>query len=130
MPECNCTGGDFFSKFAFAGVLIDEAAQATELAAIVPLILRGGMGWGTALAQPARRRDDAVGSQRLVLVGDQCQLPPTVQSSEAPAGACRDLADQADLTSLEDPFPGNAETGGQLSRSSTEYPTRCQRFRL
>ena len=34
-------GGDFFSKFAFAGVLIDEAAQATELAAIVPLILRG-----------------------------------------------------------------------------------------
>eukprot|EP00933_Yihiella_yeosuensis_P064240 TRINITY_DN6760_c0_g2_i1.p1 TRINITY_DN6760_c0_g2~~TRINITY_DN6760_c0_g2_i1.p1 ORF type:complete len:1314 (+),score=308.91 TRINITY_DN6760_c0_g2_i1:87-4028(+) len=57
------SGGDFFSKFAFAGVLIDEAAQATELAAIVPLILRG--------------------SQRLVLVGDQCQLPPTVQSSEA-----------------------------------------------
>eukprot|EP00435_Cladocopium_sp_Y103_P004104 s4547_g1.t1 len=57
------SGGDFFSKFAFAGVLIDEAAQATELAAIVPLILRG--------------------SQRLVLVGDQCQLPPTVQSTEA-----------------------------------------------
>jgi regulator of nonsense transcripts 1 len=57
------SGGDFFSKFAFAGVLIDEAAQATELAAVVPLILRG--------------------SQRLVLVGDQCQLPPTVQSTEA-----------------------------------------------
>jgi len=57
------SGGDFFSKFAFAGVLVDEAAQATELAAVVPLILRG--------------------TQRLVLVGDQCQLPPTVQSSEA-----------------------------------------------
>lgn len=57
------SGGDFFSKFAFAGILVDEAAQATELAAIVPLILRG--------------------TQRLVLVGDQCQLPPTVQSSEA-----------------------------------------------
>mmetsp|Transcript_6214 Transcript_6214/g.13380 ORF Transcript_6214/g.13380 Transcript_6214/m.13380 type:complete len:1321 (+) Transcript_6214:150-4112(+) len=57
------SGGDFFSKFAFAGVLVDEAAQATELAAVVPLILRG--------------------SQRLVLVGDQCQLPPTVQSTEA-----------------------------------------------
>eukprot|EP00927_Polykrikos_kofoidii_P045974 TRINITY_DN4013_c0_g3_i1.p1 TRINITY_DN4013_c0_g3~~TRINITY_DN4013_c0_g3_i1.p1 ORF type:complete len:1279 (+),score=261.33 TRINITY_DN4013_c0_g3_i1:76-3912(+) len=57
------SGGDFFSKFAFAGILVDEAAQATELAAVVPLILRG--------------------TQRLVLVGDQCQLPPTVQSSEA-----------------------------------------------
>jgi len=57
------SGGDFFSKFAFAGILVDEAAQATELAAIVPLILRG--------------------TQRLVLVGDQCQLPPTVQSTEA-----------------------------------------------
>jgi len=57
------SGGDFFSKFAFAGILVDEAAQATELAAVVPLILRG--------------------TQRLVLVGDQCQLPPTVQSMEA-----------------------------------------------
>jgi len=57
------SGGDFFSKFAFAGILVDEAAQATELAAVVPLILRG--------------------TQRLVLVGDQCQLPPTVQSTEA-----------------------------------------------
>eukprot|EP00971_Amphidinium_carterae_P079406 1571082-Amphidinium_carterae.1 len=35
------SGGDFFSKFAFAGILVDEAAQATELAAVVPLILRG-----------------------------------------------------------------------------------------
>mmetsp|Transcript_30043 Transcript_30043/g.84639 ORF Transcript_30043/g.84639 Transcript_30043/m.84639 type:complete len:1295 (+) Transcript_30043:66-3950(+) len=57
------SGGDFFSKFQFAGILVDEAAQATELAAVVPLILRG--------------------TQRLVLVGDQCQLPPTVQSTEA-----------------------------------------------
>jgi len=57
------SGGDFFSQFAFAGILVDEAAQATELAAVVPLILRG--------------------TQRLVLVGDQCQLPPTVQSTEA-----------------------------------------------
>lgn len=57
------SGGDFFSKFTFAGILVDEAAQATELAAVVPLILRG--------------------TQRLVLVGDQCQLPPTVQSTEA-----------------------------------------------
>merc|ERR1719440_1520498 len=57
------SGGDFFCKFAFAGILVDEAAQATELAAVVPLILRG--------------------TQRLVLVGDQCQLPPTVQSTEA-----------------------------------------------
>lgn len=58
-------GGDFLSRFSFAGILVDEAAQATELSAVVPVILRG--------------------TQRLVLVGDQCQLPPTVQSSEAEA---------------------------------------------
>lgn len=58
-------GGDFFSSFSFAGILIDEAAQATELSAIVPVILRG--------------------TQQLVCVGDHCQLPPTVQSSEAEA---------------------------------------------
>lgn len=60
---CITAGGDFFAKLSFAGILMDEAAQATEMAAVVPLILRT--------------------SQRLVLVGDHCQLPPTVQSTEA-----------------------------------------------
>eukprot|EP00929_Paragymnodinium_shiwhaense_P030148 TRINITY_DN17131_c0_g1_i1.p1 TRINITY_DN17131_c0_g1~~TRINITY_DN17131_c0_g1_i1.p1 ORF type:complete len:378 (-),score=68.80 TRINITY_DN17131_c0_g1_i1:12-1145(-) len=47
----------------FRSVLIDEVAQATELSALVPVVLR---------------RPD-----RLVLVGDQCQLPPCVASYEA-----------------------------------------------
>eukprot|EP00927_Polykrikos_kofoidii_P044347 TRINITY_DN38339_c0_g1_i1.p1 TRINITY_DN38339_c0_g1~~TRINITY_DN38339_c0_g1_i1.p1 ORF type:complete len:1295 (+),score=223.13 TRINITY_DN38339_c0_g1_i1:147-3887(+) len=49
----------------FEGVLIDEVAQATELTAIVPLVQRC--------------------ARRTVLVGDHCQLPPMVQSSEAEA---------------------------------------------
>jgi len=48
----------------FGGVLIDEAAQATEVACMVPIML---------------------GCQQLVLVGDHCQLPPTVVSEEAEA---------------------------------------------
>lgn len=47
----------------FGAILIDEVAQATELSAIVPLILRG--------------------APRFVLVGDHCQLPPSVNSLEA-----------------------------------------------
>merc|ERR1719335_1001903 len=42
---------------------MDEAAQATELSAIVPILMRG--------------------APRLILVGDHCQLPPTIQSLEA-----------------------------------------------
>mmetsp|Transcript_81787 Transcript_81787/g.189995 ORF Transcript_81787/g.189995 Transcript_81787/m.189995 type:complete len:542 (-) Transcript_81787:116-1741(-) len=56
-------GGDFLQKFHFAGALIDEVAQATELSAIVPVVLRG--------------------AKRVVFVGDDCQLPPGVRSQEA-----------------------------------------------
>jgi regulator of nonsense transcripts 1 len=56
-------GGDFLSKFVFQAVLVDEVAQATELSAVVPVILRG--------------------AKRTVYVGDHCQLPPSVISSEA-----------------------------------------------
>jgi len=59
-------GGDFLSKLHFSGILIDEVAQATELSAVVPIVLRGG----NAL-------------KRLVLVGDHCQLPPGIASQEA-----------------------------------------------
>lgn len=60
------SGGDILSKFHYAGILIDEVAQATELSAMVPIVLRGG----GAL-------------KRLVLVGDHCQLPPGIASQEA-----------------------------------------------
>jgi hypothetical protein len=48
----------------FAGVLIDEAAQATEIAAVVAA---------------------GLGCQQLVLVGDHHQLPPTVLSDQSQA---------------------------------------------
>jgi hypothetical protein len=57
------SGTDFLNEVDFGGIVIDEVAQATELSAIVPIILRG--------------------SERLVLVGDHCQLPPSVLSLEA-----------------------------------------------
>lgn len=56
-------GGDFLSRFRFHGVLLDEVAQATEVSSIVPVVLRG--------------------AKQLVLVGDHCQLPPSVISREA-----------------------------------------------
>jgi hypothetical protein len=56
-------GSDFLRLCKFGAILIDEVAQATELSAIVPLILRG--------------------AERFCLVGDHCQLPPSVLSLEA-----------------------------------------------
>jgi len=47
----------------FHGILIDEVAQATETSSIVPIVCRGAV--------------------QLVLCGDHCQLPPSVQSREA-----------------------------------------------
>ncbi|CAE7819709.1 Upf1 [Symbiodinium sp. CCMP2592] len=57
-------GMDFLARLSsFEGILVDEVAQATELSTSVPVILRG--------------------ANRLVLVGDHCQLPPAVISPEA-----------------------------------------------
>ncbi|CAM9114212.1 unnamed protein product [Scytosiphon promiscuus] len=61
-------GGDQeggFSSIRFSTVVIDEATQATEAAALVPIIR---------------------GCQQLILVGDQNQLPPTVICPEAGDG--------------------------------------------
>eukprot|EP00931_Biecheleriopsis_adriatica_P049557 TRINITY_DN28676_c0_g1_i1.p1 TRINITY_DN28676_c0_g1~~TRINITY_DN28676_c0_g1_i1.p1 ORF type:complete len:971 (-),score=178.11 TRINITY_DN28676_c0_g1_i1:322-2904(-) len=51
------------SALNFAAILMDEAAQATELSAMVPIM--------------------SCKAERLVLVGDQCQLPANVLSFEA-----------------------------------------------
>jgi hypothetical protein len=61
---CTCigSGGDILENMAFERVLVDEATQATEPAVLVPL---------------------ARGCRQLVLVGDHCQLPPTVLSPRA-----------------------------------------------
>lgn len=56
-------GSDFLNKFTFEAILVDEAAQSTELSTLVPVAHRG--------------------TARLVLVGDHCQLPPSVTSMEA-----------------------------------------------
>mmetsp|Transcript_15166 Transcript_15166/g.23097 ORF Transcript_15166/g.23097 Transcript_15166/m.23097 type:complete len:903 (-) Transcript_15166:1473-4181(-) len=61
---CTCigSGGDILENMMFERVLVDEATQATEPAVLVPL---------------------ARGCRQLVLVGDHCQLPPTVLSTRA-----------------------------------------------
>jgi len=61
---CTCigSGGDILDAMTFDRVLIDEATQATEAAVLVPLMR---------------------GCRQLVLVGDHCQLPPTVLSTRA-----------------------------------------------
>eukprot|EP00401_Gymnodinium_catenatum_P024909 CAMPEP_0117564354 /NCGR_PEP_ID=MMETSP0784-20121206/55984_1 /TAXON_ID=39447 /ORGANISM="" /LENGTH=877 /DNA_ID=CAMNT_0005362063 /DNA_START=24 /DNA_END=2657 /DNA_ORIENTATION=- len=63
---CTCSGADspVLQNMRFQGILIDEAAQATELAVVVPLL-----------------HLTATGSA--VLVGDHAQLPPTIVSLEA-----------------------------------------------
>jgi AAA domain len=62
---CTCigSGGDILDMLGpFERVLVDEATQATEPAVLVPLMR---------------------GCRQLVLVGDHCQLPPTVLSTRA-----------------------------------------------
>ena len=59
---CIGAGSSLLDNINFAGVLIDEASQATELSTLVPLMHE---------------------CQQLVLVGDHCQLPPTVPDDDA-----------------------------------------------
>ena len=61
---CTCigSGGEILDNMVFERVLVDEATQATEPAVLVPLTR---------------------GCRQLVLVGDHCQLPPTVLSTRA-----------------------------------------------
>ena len=61
---CTCigSGGEILDGMFFDRVLVDEATQATEPATLVPLTR---------------------GCKQLVLVGDHCQLPPTVLSTRA-----------------------------------------------
>ena len=61
---CTCigSGGDILDSMTFERVMVDEATQATEPAVLVPLTR---------------------GCRQLVLVGDHCQLPPTVLSTRA-----------------------------------------------
>ncbi len=64
---CTCIGSghDLLDGRRFSRVLIDEATQATEPAALVPIVK---------------------GSRQVVLVGDHRQLPPTVISRRAEGG--------------------------------------------
>jgi len=61
---CTCigSGGEILEGLNLERVLVDEATQATEPATLVPLTR---------------------GCRQLVLVGDHCQLPPTVLSTRA-----------------------------------------------
>lgn len=59
---CIGASGSTLDKARFGTVLIDECTQAAESAALVPI---------------------ARGCQQVILIGDQCQLPPTVLSDVA-----------------------------------------------
>jgi len=59
---CIGASGTTLDKTRFGTVLIDECTQAAESAALVPI---------------------ARGCQQVILIGDQCQLPPTVLSDVA-----------------------------------------------
>lgn len=61
---CTCigSGADILDNMMFERVLVDEATQATEPAVLVPITNK---------------------CRQLVLVGDHCQLPPTVLSTRA-----------------------------------------------
>ena len=56
---CIGVGSDMFESHVFPAILMDEATQATECSTIVSLCRS---------------------AQQVVLLGDQCQLPPTVTS--------------------------------------------------
>ena len=83
-------GGDLLAGLGrFKGILIDEVAQASEPATIVPVSVpaptpseahdRPRQSW--QCCRPAQVI--ARGCDRLVLCGDHCQLPPSCQSREA-----------------------------------------------
>lgn len=59
-----CVGAavGYLKDFSFCHILIDEASQAHELSCLVPIIH---------------------GAEQLVLVGDHCQLPPTISCDAA-----------------------------------------------
>ena len=59
---CIGAAAGYLSDFSFCHILIDEASQAHELSTLVPIIH---------------------GAQQLVLVGDHCQLPPTISCDAA-----------------------------------------------
>ncbi|KAJ1462559.1 P-loop containing nucleoside triphosphate hydrolase protein [Pelagophyceae sp. CCMP2097] len=61
---CIGSGTELLDRFRFDCVLIDECAQATEPTCLVPIVR---------------------GARQVVLVGDQCQLPPTVLSTDSDA---------------------------------------------
>uniref|UniRef100_A0A7S3YDC7 AAA+ ATPase domain-containing protein n=1 Tax=Lotharella globosa TaxID=91324 RepID=A0A7S3YDC7_9EUKA len=62
---CSGAGSEMLARYFFPVVLCDEATQITEPENLIVLCRN---------------------AQQVVLVGDQCQLPPTVSSSEAEAG--------------------------------------------
>eukprot|EP00434_Breviolum_minutum_P032058 symbB.v1.2.028350.t1/scaffold2996.1/size65695/5 len=64
VATCTGSGHELLSSVAFRWLLIDEATQATEPAALIPICRSSG-------------------AQQLVLLGDPQQLPPTVLSAQA-----------------------------------------------
>ena len=97
---CVGVGSDQLDGFNFPAVLLDEASQVTESSSLVPL---------------CRACD------QLVLVGDQCQLPPTVASRAALAvGAGEPLFNRLVAAGVR---PLLLDTQYRMHPGISEFPT-------
>ncbi|GAB0491442.1 hypothetical protein MMPV_002695 [Pyropia vietnamensis] len=81
VTTCVGAGHEALAAVRVSAVVIDEATQATEADALIPLFLPG-----RDAPPPGGRRGADPGCPPLVLVGDDRQLPPTVLSEVAASG--------------------------------------------
>lgn len=99
---CTCAGsGDpRLAKFRFNQVLIDEATQATEPEAIIPLVK---------------------GAKQVILVGDHCQLGPVVTNKKAArAGLNRSLFERLILLGVR---PVRLQVQYRMHPALAEFPS-------
>lgn len=99
---CVGAGSLVFEKSRFPAVLIDEASQATELATLIPLMRS---------------------CQQLVLVGDHCQLPPTI-ISEIAGNDGLDVS-LFDRLVQEGVTPYLLDTQYRMHPAISEFPSDC-----
>jgi superfamily I DNA and/or RNA helicase len=99
-----CLGASvgYLANFPFVNVLVDEASQAHELSSFVPVMH---------------------GCQQLVLVGDHCQLPPTISCEAAAAdGLNVSLFDRLVRSGVK-PFQLNVQY--RMHPALSEFPSDC-----
>ncbi|KAL0019947.1 hypothetical protein WJX79_002722 [Trebouxia sp. C0005] len=99
---CTCVGaGDpRISGFRFRKLLVDEATQAAEPEALIPLVL---------------------GAKQAVLVGDHCQLGPVIINKKAArAGLCQSLFERLVLLGIK---PHRLQVQYRMHPALSEFPS-------